>query len=95
MTSDTKLTLAAFVQVASPDTLRIIHRDTAWWVRSGDVVLQRPCGSTAFSSISEVFEVLAGVGIRCAVVEWDGVISRSDKGRAVSDRHVLDAAPKH
>ena len=94
MGADRKLKLDAFVRAASPDKLRILHRDTAWWVRCGDVVLMRPCGSTAFSSVNEVFEVLAGVGIRCATVEWDGVLPRRDEGRSVSDSHVGDSPPK-
>lgn len=93
MSSDRELTLTTFVEAASPETLRVIHRNTAWWVRSGDLVLQRPCGSTAFSSIDEVLQVLAGVGIRSAVVEWDGVTPRVDKGRPVSDSHVRDLPP--
>ena len=88
-----KLALRDFVRAADPSKLRIIHRDTAWWVRSGDNVLQRPCGSTAFSSLDEALGVLASAGIRCALVEWDGIHPIEDRGRRLSDTHVGDKPP--
>ena len=88
--SEKKLQLNAFVKVATPDKLRVSHADGGWWVRSGEHVLMRPCGSTAFSSINETFGVLASAGIRCAVVEWDGVHAVTDKGRILSDSHIVD-----
>lgn len=83
-----KIQLNAFVKVATPDRLRISHADGGWCVRSGEYVLMRPCGSAVFSSINETFGVLASAGIRCAVVEWDGVHAVTDKGRLISDAHV-------
>lgn len=70
-----KLLLGAFArsEAVSPDMLRILHGERGWSVRSGDVVLMRPNGSTSFDTPQQAFRVLAGVGIRCAVVEWDGL----------------------
>lgn len=70
-----KLLLHAFAQAdaANPDTLRILHGEKGWSVSSGETVLMRPNGSTAFDTPQQAFRVLASVGIRCAVVEWDGL----------------------
>jgi hypothetical protein len=92
--ADVLLSLHDFVRAFEPEMLRILHRDTAWWVRSGKHVLRRPCGSTAFSSVEEAMGVLAGVGIRCALVEWDGMRPIEDRGRTLSDAHVDDKPPQ-
>ncbi len=70
-----KLLLEAFAnsEAVSPDMLRILHGEHGWSVSSGDVVLMRPNGSTTFDTPQQAFRVLAGAGIRCAVVEWDGL----------------------
>ncbi len=73
MANERKLHLKEFVQAASPDTLRVTHDDPGWFVSSGDAVLMRPTGSTFFDTPQQVFRVLAGAGIRCAVIEWDGL----------------------
>ena len=82
---DVYLSINDFVQAASMEDLRVLHRDTAWWARSGKFVLMRPDGSTSFSSINQLLEVLAGVGIRCARVEWDGLTPREDHGRLIPE----------
>lgn len=70
-----KLLLNTFVQAeaVNPDMLRITHGEHGWTVASGDTVLMRPSGSTSFETPQQAFRVLAGVGIRCAVIEWDGL----------------------
>lgn len=70
-----KLLLDAFVQAeaSTPDMLRITHGEHGWSVSSGDAVLMRLSGSTDFDTPQQAFRVLAGAGIRCAVVEWDGL----------------------
>lgn len=92
--ADRKLPLREFVRAADPSMLRIIHRDTAWWVRSGPNVLQRSCGSAVFSTLEEALGVLASVGIRAAWVEWDGLRPIQDRGRILSDAHVGDEPPQ-
>lgn len=73
MAPKNKLLLNAFVKSASPDTLRVMHDDDGWLVSSGNAVLMRPSGSTYFDTPQQAFRVLAGAGIRCAVIEWDGL----------------------
>ena len=38
-----------------------------------DCVLMRPDGRTSFDTPQQAFRVLAGVGIRSAIIEWDGL----------------------
>jgi len=68
-----KLLLKAFVQAADPDTLRILHLESGWSVTSDDALLMRPNGRSSFDTPEQALRVLAGVGIRCAVIEWDGL----------------------
>lgn len=75
MRAQKKLLLNEFVQaeVEQSDWLRITHGELGRTVTSGDTVLMRPDGSTAFDTPQHAFRVLAGAGIRCAVIEWDGL----------------------
>ena len=75
MTSPKKLLLKAFVELAaqSTDRPRITHGDSGWSVSGTDCVLMRPDGRTTFDTPQQAFRVLAGVGIRSAVIEWDGL----------------------
>lgn len=75
MSKKIKLLLAAFVKAESvtPDMLRITHQEAGWCVSSGETLLMRPNGSTHFDTPQQAFRVLAGAGIRCAVIEWDGL----------------------
>lgn len=75
MTPKTKLLLKAFVNAedVSPDSLRIVHGQSGWIVTAGDRILMRPSGSTSFDTPLQAFRVLAGVGIRSAQIEWDGL----------------------
>lgn len=68
-----RLKLDEFLREASPELLRILHSESGWWVRSGKAVLLRPTGSIFFTSLPGLLAILAGAGIRCATVEWDGV----------------------
>lgn len=70
-----KLLLDAFAQAEALNTdwPRITHGEHGWSVSSGDVVLMRPSGSTNFDTPQQAFRILAGAGIRSAVVEWDGL----------------------
>ena len=75
MTSPKKLLLKAFVELEaqSTDRPRITHGDSGWSVSGTDCVLMRPDGRTTFDTPQQAFRVLAGVGIRSAVIEWDGL----------------------
>lgn len=70
-----KLLLNAFVQAeaVTPDTLRVTYGEDGWTVMGGDTVLMRPGGSTSFDGPEQALRVLASAGIRCAVIEWDGL----------------------
>lgn len=70
-----KRLLDAFVQAeaSSSDHLLITHGEHGWSVSGSDAVLMRPSGSTIFDTPQQAFRVLAGAGIRSAVVEWDGL----------------------
>lgn len=87
--SKQSLELEAFVRAASPDTLRILHCDGAWSARSGPNVLLRPDGSTRFTDLVELLGVLASVGIRCTVIEWDGLEARPPTTAAAPASHEL------
>lgn len=78
--ADQLLKLKDFVRQAEPDQLRVLHRQAAWCVRSGALVLQRVDGSTAFETLEELLGVLASVGIRYSVIEWDGLAPQQDRG---------------
>ena len=75
MKSPKKLLLKAFVELEaqSTDRPRITHGDSGWSVSGTDCVLMRPDGRTTFDTPQQAFRVLAGVGIRSAVIEWDGL----------------------
>ena len=75
MTSPKKLLLKAFVELEaqSTDRPRITHGDSGWSVSGTDCVLMRPDGRTTFDTPQQAFRVLAGVGIRSAVIDWDGL----------------------
>lgn len=68
-----KQLLHEFIAAANSDDLRIRHEAAGWVVRCGDAVLLRPSETTAFDTPLQAFRVLAGVGIRCALIEWDGL----------------------
>lgn len=74
------LQLKAFVQAAEPDTLRVLNGDGGWFAKSGEVTLQRPNGSKYFADLTHLLGVLASVGIRCCVIEWDGLEPQLDAG---------------
>jgi hypothetical protein len=78
---DRKLILRDFVRQASPETLRVVYRNAAWCAKSDEIALMRPDGSTSFTDLCELLGVLAGAGIRCSLVEWDGLPARDDAGR--------------
>ena len=92
MAADRKLLLDEFVRKADMDELRILHHHGGWLVRSGNIVLMRPCGNVFFSYVMEALEVLASVGIRYSTIEWDGVLPRRDEGWNIPDGH-LGALP--
>lgn len=72
-----KLTLQEFVSQASPDDCRIFHvGDGRWEVRCQAGVLAPPNGKTGFDDLIHLLSVLASVGIRCTVIEWDGLPTR-------------------
>lgn len=74
------LQLKAFVRAAEPDTMRIIKGDGGWFARSGEVTLQCADGSKYFPDLTHLLGVLASVGIRCCVIEWDGLEPQLDAG---------------
>ena len=75
MPSPKKLLLNAFVELEaeSIDRPRITHGETGWSVTGTDCVLMRPDGRTTFDTPQQAFRVLAGAGIRSAIIEWDGL----------------------
>lgn len=69
-----KLTLQEFVSQASPDDCRIYHVGNGLWdVRCKAGVLVQPSGKTGFNDLTGLLSILASVGIRCTVIEWDGL----------------------
>ncbi|MCD5327875.1 hypothetical protein ACFFU8_09425 [Chromobacterium piscinae] len=69
-----QLTLKEFVSEASPDDCRIFHVGHGQWeVRCQAGVLVQPNGKTRFNDLTYLLSVLASVGIRCTVIEWDGL----------------------
>lgn len=79
------LKLDAFVHAADPERLRILHRDGGWLARSGEVTLERTDGSMFFADVTQLLGVLAGVGIRCCTIEWDGLQPQLDAGSSGPD----------
>jgi len=75
-----QLELLAFVDAAEPTKLRIFNGDEGWFARSGDVTLSRPGGTIYFAELTHLLGVLASVGIRCCVIEWDGLDPMRDEG---------------
>ncbi|MBB2778566.1 UNVERIFIED_ORG: hypothetical protein HNP28_003917 [Comamonas terrigena] len=75
MPSPKKLLLNAFVELEaeSIDRPRITHGEKGWSVTVTDCVLMRPDGRTSFDTPQQAFRVLAGAGIRSAIIEWDGL----------------------
>ncbi len=75
MSSPKKLLLNAFVELdaQSSDWPRITHGENGWSVAGTNCVLMRPDGRTSFDTPQQAFRVLAGVGIRSAIIEWDGL----------------------
>lgn len=75
MSSPKKLLLKAFAELEAQSTERprITHGENGWSVAGLDCVLVRPDGRTSFDTPQQAFRVLAGVGIRSAVIEWDGL----------------------
>lgn len=69
--------LDAYLQSKSDNCIRVLHLECGWTVACGDAVLDtvlmRPCGSTVFDTPEQALRVLAGVGVRRAVIEWDGL----------------------
>ncbi len=80
MRSPKKLLLKAFAELEaqSTDRPRITHDENGWSVAGTDCVLMRPDGRTSFDTPQQAFRVLAGVGIRSAIIEWDGLDSASE-----------------
>ena len=76
-----KLLLNAFVDAhvrsKNQGYIRVLHLEHGWTVACGDTsldtVLMRPGGSTSFDGPEQALRVLASAGIRCAVIEWDGL----------------------
>lgn len=75
MSPPKKLLLNAFVELEAQNAERprITHGESGWSVAGADCVLMRPDGSTSFDTPQQAFRVLAGVGIRSAIIEWDGL----------------------
>ena len=75
MSSPKKLLLKAFVELEAQNTERprITHCEKGWSVTGTDCVLMRPDGRTSFDTPQQAFRVLAAVGIRSAILEWDGL----------------------
>ena len=75
MKTPIKLMLDAFsaAEASNPDRLRITHGEKGWSVSGDNTLLMRPNGSTVFDTPLQAFRVLAGAGIRSAVIEWDGL----------------------
>ena len=75
ITKPTKLMLEAFTtaEASNPDRVRITHGENGWSVNGNNSLLMRPNGSTTFDTPLQAFRVLAGAGIRSAVIEWDGI----------------------
>lgn len=75
MSSPKKLLLDAFAELEaqSSERIRITHGEKGWSVAGTNCVLLRPDGRTSFDTPLQAFRVLAGVGIRSAVIEWDGL----------------------
>lgn len=70
-----KLLLNAFAALEAQSTERpmISLGENGWSVTGPDCVLMRPGGCTSFDTPLQAFRVLAGVGIRSAIIEWDGL----------------------
>ena len=75
MSSPKKILLKLFAELEaqSPDRPLITHGENGWRVTGTDCVLMRPDGRTNFDTPQQAFRVLAGVGIRSAIIEWDGL----------------------
>lgn len=72
-----KLTLKQFVHQASPDDCRIFHVGNGLWeVRCKSGVLSNQPNGAGFDDLTYLLSILAGVGIRCSEIEWDGLPAR-------------------
>lgn len=69
------LTLDEFVQAADPDGLGIfLMADRRWQARCRNVALRCPStGLSTFDDLHRLLGTLAGAGIRCSRIEWDGM----------------------
>lgn len=69
------LPLRDFVHAADLEGLGIYFtEDDRWQARCGDVVLRCPeTGLPSFSDLPRLLAHLAGAGIRCSHIEWDGL----------------------
>ena len=65
------LTPLAFLDVATPETLKI-HFDGSWRVTCPDAHMLFADGSGGKPSLESVLVELAGLGVRRCDVEWDG-----------------------
>lgn len=75
MSTPKKLLLKEFVELEARSTERplITLGESGWSVAGTNCVLMRPDGRTCFDTPQQAFQVLAGVGIRSAIIEWDGL----------------------
>lgn len=69
------LPLVEFVQEASPDGLGLYRtEDGRWQARCDDVALRCPeTGGASFADLLSLLAILAGAGVRCSRIEWDGL----------------------
>lgn len=67
------LKLQEFAQAATPETLQIVYNEGYWEARCQHAVLLKPDGDVGFINLSALLSILAGVGIRCSKIEWDGL----------------------
>lgn len=73
------LTLQQFLKLASPDDCRIFHTGNGQW--------EVRCHAGSYApgvGLVDLLLILAGKGICCSVIEWDG-LSKSSPTLAVSD----------
>lgn len=68
-----KLNVNQFAEEASSNDCAIVLVDGLWQARCTDGVLCKPDGDCDFSNLPGLMSILAGVGIRRCVIEWDGL----------------------
>lgn len=51
----------------------VVYNEGYWEARCQHAVLLKPDGDVGFINLSALLSILAGVGIRCSKIEWDGL----------------------